>query len=167
MLAALIATQALSQASNAAISAPLPGSAPGGDAAPILVEVDNVRNDRGVVRVSICPKARFLADSCPWTANAPAHAGTTRVLIEHLPPGDYAAQVFHDENANDEVDRGIFGIPKEGVGFSRDARIGLGPPKWRDATFSHGAQAQTIRLALRYFMGPSGPEEWQQRHPRH
>ena len=133
-------------------------------AAPITLEVGNVRNDHGVVRVSVCPKERFLADSCPWEASAPAHAGTTLVTIDHLPPGDYAAQVFHDENNNNAVDRGIFGIPKEGVGFSRDARIGLGPPKWRDAAFGHGTQPQSIRLALRYFMGPSSPEEWRQRH---
>jgi uncharacterized protein (DUF2141 family) len=88
------------------------------------------------------------------------------VVIDHLPPGDYAAQVFHDENDNNAVDRGIFGIPREGVGFSRDARIGLGPPKWRDAAFSHGAQPQSIRLSLRYFMGPGSPEAWQLRHPR-
>src|ERR1035437_8839196 len=125
------------------------------DAAPMVVEVGNVRNDRGVVRVSICPKEHFLADECPWQGTAPAHAGTTRVTIDHLPPGDYAAQVFHDENGNNAVDRGLFGIPKEGVGFSRDARIVLGPPKWRDAAFSHGTQPQIIRLSLRYFIEPA------------
>ncbi len=132
--------------------------------APIVVEVGNVRNDRGVVRVSICPKQRFLANSCPWEANAPAHAGTTRVVIDHVPPGDYAAQAFHDENNNDEVDRGIFGIPKEGVGFSRDSFTGLSSPKWLNASFAHGAQLQTIRLQLRYMLGPSSPQAWHQHH---
>ena len=131
----------------------------------IVVEVGNVRNDRGVVRVSICPKERFLADSCPWAANAPAHAGTTRVVFDHVAPGDYAAQVFHDENANDAVDRGILGIPKEGVGFSRDSFSGLSSPKWRDAVFAHGTLPQTIRLQLRYMLGPSSPQEWRARHP--
>jgi uncharacterized protein (DUF2141 family) len=74
-----------------------------------------------------------------------------------VPPGEYAAQAFLDENGNGEVDRGLFGIPKEGVGFSRDARIRLSPPKWRDAVFTHRAQPEVIRFDLRYFMGPSGP----------
>jgi len=125
--------------------------------APLAIEVGNVRNDRGVVRVSVCPKARFLADSCPYEASAPAHTGTTRVVVAALPPGDYAVQAFHDENANNEIDRGLFGIPKEGVGFSRDARITLGPPKWRDAAFTHGSEPQTISFSLRYFLGASGP----------
>ena len=160
ILAALVAELAAMASANAA-----PALAPAQASAPIVVELGNVRNDRGVVRVSICPKERFLADSCPWSANAPAHAGTTRVVIDHVPPGDYAAQVFHDENNNDEVDRGIFGIPKEGVGFSRDSFTGFSSPKWRNAVFAHGAQPQTIQLELRYMMGPSGPQAWRKRHP--
>ena len=40
--------------------------------------------------------------------------------------GRYAVQAFLDENGNGEVDRALFGIPKEGVGFSNDAKIRLG-----------------------------------------
>ena len=69
-------------------------------------------------------------------------------------PGRYAAQVFYDENGNHKVDRALFGIPKEGVGFSRDARIKLGPPKWADAVFDYAGGEQIIRLKLRYFIGP-------------
>ena len=66
-------------------------------------------------------------------------------------------------NNNREIDRAIFGIPKEGVGFSRDARIHMGPPKWAEAVFHHDG-AQVIHFALRYFMGPSGPEAWVKAH---
>ena len=140
-------------------------TAPSGDSAPLVIEVGNVRNDHGVVRVSICPKERWLADSCPWEGHVPAHTGTTRIVIDHVPPGDYGAQVFHDENDNDAVDRGIFGIPREGVGFSRDSFTGLSSPKWRNAVFAHSNQPQTIRLNLRYMLGPSSPQAWHQRHP--
>ncbi len=134
------------------------------ESGPIVVEVGNVRNDRGVVRVSICPKDRFLADSCPWEGNAPAHSGATRVTVDHVPPGDYAIQAFHDENDDNAVDRGIFGIPKEGVGFSRDSFTGLSSPKWHNAMFTHGPQPQTIRLQMRYMLGPSSPQAWRQHH---
>jgi len=117
-----------------------------------------------MVRVAVCPRDKFLADACPYTASAPAHAGTTRVVVENVPPGDYAAQGFHDENGNDEIDRGLFGIPKEGVGFSRDARIAMSPPKWADAVFSHGGKAQAITFRLRYFMGPGSPQAWAREH---
>ena len=132
--------------------------------APVVVDVGNVSNDHGVVRVSICPKAKFLGDSCPYEGSAPAVAGTTRVTVDNVPPGDYGASAFHDENANGKVDRGMFGIPQEGVGFSRDAPIRMAPPKWEEAVFAHTGAAQTIGFALRYFTGPASPAEWKQHH---
>ena len=126
-------------------------------AAPISVEVGNVRNDKGRVHVAFCTKDQFLGKSCPYEASAPARAGVTVDTVPDVPAGDYAAQSFHDENGNKEIDRAMFGIPKEGVGFSRDAKIRMGPPKWAEAVFAHGAQPQTIHFALRYFLGASGP----------
>ncbi len=123
----------------------------------ITVEVTNVRNNHGRVHVDICPQNRFLEDSCPYSGDAPAHAGTVMVVVNGVPAGQFAAQAFHDENANGDIDRAMFGIPKEGVGFSRDARIRFSPPKWRDAVFNHEARPEAIHFALRYFMGPSGP----------
>lgn len=131
----------------------------------ITIQVHNVRNSHGRVRVAACPKARFLANECPWRADSPAVTGTTTVTVSGVPPGEYAVQAFHDENDNNEIDRGIFGIPKEGVGFSRNARILFGPPSWRDAMFTHGA-AQVISFSLRYFIGAGNPVDWQRRHPR-
>ena len=135
------------------------------EAAPLTIAVANVRNDRGVVRVAVCPKDRFLADTCPWNGVAPAHHGITEVTVSGLPPGNYAVQAFHDENNNDRVDRALFGIPREGVGFSRDARIMLSPPRWRDAMFVHDAEPQRISFSLRYFLGPASPEAWARKHP--
>ena len=136
-----------------------------GSSPSITIQVHNVRNNHGRVRVSVCPRERFLADGCPWNSNAPALAGTTTIVVPGVPPGDYAVQAFHDENDNDRIDRGMFGIPREGVGFSRDARIVLSPPAWRNAVFTHGTTAQTIGFSLRYFTGPGGPAEWRGRHP--
>ncbi|WP_068071864.1 DUF2141 domain-containing protein [Novosphingobium lentum] len=123
----------------------------------ITVDVANVRNAKGRVRVDVCPQPQFLEDNCPFHADVPARAGTTTVVINGVPPGQYAIQAFHDENSNGEVDRALFGIPKEGVGFSRDARISFGPPKWADAVFSHDARPMAVRFGLRYFMGAKGP----------
>jgi len=144
--------------------AALPPALPSGGAA-VIVAVANTRNDHGTVRVSLCPRRQFLADACPYEGQARARAGVTVVTIEGVPPGEYGAQAFHDENNNGKVDRGLFGIPREGVGFSRDARIVLSPPKWRDAMFAHGAAPQDIRFSLRYFMGAKTPAEWAADHP--
>ena len=78
-------------------------------------------------------------------------------MIAGVPAGQYAAQAFHDENRNHDIDRAIFGIPKEGVGFSRDARIRFSPPKWDEAVFNHLPRTETIHFSLRYFIGARGP----------
>jgi len=118
----------------------------------LRVEVGNVRTARGRVHIDVCTQAQFLKD-CPLSAEMPAHAGTTVVTLTGLPPGRYAVQAFLDENGNGKVDQALFGVPKEGVGFSNDARIKLGPPKWTDAMFDTTGADQTIKFSLRYFIG--------------
>jgi uncharacterized protein (DUF2141 family) len=126
----------------------------------LTVRVTNVRNARGVVHLDVCREAHFLKDDCQYSGDAPAHPGETIVTVHGLPPGVYAVQAFHDENQNQKVDRALFGaIPKEGIGFSRDAPIHLSPPKWADAEFAFDGAAQTIRLRMRYMLGASGPEK--------
>jgi uncharacterized protein (DUF2141 family) len=123
----------------------------------LTVDVGNVRIAKGVVHIDVCPEAKFLKDDCPWSGNARAKLGETRVTVANLPAGRYAVQAFLDENSNGEVDRGWFGIPKEGVGFSNDAKIRLSPPKFAEAVFAFHGNARTIRLNLRYFTGAKGP----------
>jgi uncharacterized protein (DUF2141 family) len=123
----------------------------------LTIDVGNVRIAKGVVHVDVCPEAKFLKDDCPWSANARAKVGETRVTVANLPAGRYAVQAFLDENSNGEVDRGWFGIPKEGVGFSNDAKIRFSPPKFAEAVFAFDGNARTIRFNLRYFTGAKGP----------
>ncbi len=123
----------------------------------MTIDVDNVRGSRGKVHVDVCPEANFLKEDCPYSGEGPAHAGTTRVTVSGLPSGRYAVQAFLDENENGKVDQALFGIPKEGIGFSNDAKIRLAPPKFADAAFAFDGTAQAIRLRLRYFLGPKGP----------
>lgn len=126
---------------------------PGGT---LHIEVGNVRGNTGRVHADLCPQAEFLKD-CPIAGDAPARIGTTTVTLTGLKPGRYAAQIFYDENGNGKLDRALFGIPKEGVGFSNDAKIRWSPPKWEEAVFSYDGQERTIRLKLRYFTGPDAP----------
>lgn len=128
------------------------------DAGTLTVRVTNVRNAKGEVDIAVCPKPLFLSENCPYAASAPAKPGTTLVTIHGLPAGTYAVQAFHDENLNHKVDRALFGIPKEGIGFSNDAPIHLSPPKWKDAEFAFDGGDQQITLKMRHLLGAPGPE---------
>lgn len=124
----------------------------------VTVIVTNVRNNAGHVHVDVCPQGLFLKDNCPYMADAPAHAGTTRVVVNGVPAGDYGIQATHDENDNHKVDRNFLGMPKEGIGFSRDAPIHLSPPSWKDAVISVRGDA-SFSLRMRYMLGKSGPDQ--------
>ena len=118
----------------------------------IILQVDHVRDDTGHVRVDICTEATFLKDGCPYSGQAVAVKGVTTIIIPGVPPGVYAAQVYHDRNDNHRVDRSKpFGVPLEEVGFSNNAPIGLRGPKWAKAAFSHEATDQQLAVKLKRF----------------
>ncbi len=75
--------------------------------------------------------------------------GRAHCVFERLVPGaEYAVAVFHDENGNDDLDRGVFGIPTEGTGASNDARGFMGPPPYDGARFVFPS-AQLHRITIR------------------
>lgn len=58
------------------------------------------------------------------------------IIIEGVKQGTYAIRFYHDENNNQKMDTGTFGIPTEGYGFSNNARGFMGPPDLEDMLFT-------------------------------
>jgi uncharacterized protein (DUF2141 family) len=81
-------------------------------------------------------------------AKEPIRAGISKTVWRDVPHGTYAIAVVHDENDNGAIDTNWLGMPREGYGASNNARGVLGPPRWRDARFSHDqtATAQVIKI---------------------
>ena len=119
-------------------------------AATVVVSVTGVRNDHGHVMVALCTKADFLQPHCRWKGRVPAAEGVVQVTLENVPPGIYAAQAFHDENDNGTLDRNFFGLPKEAMGFSNDAPMHMGPPRFDAAAFNVGEDEKRILFKLKY-----------------
>lgn len=65
-----------------------------------------------------------------------------------LPAGEYALIAYHDTNGNEEIDLRLFGMPKEPVGVSNNARGVFGPPRFEAARFSV-PEGATTRQHLR------------------
>jgi len=117
----------------------------------VEVRVEKVRSSQGHVRVDLCTSDTFLTGNCMFGGEAPAHEGETIVTLTDVPPGVYALQAFHDANDDHKVNRGLFGIPREDIGFSNDAPLGLHGPKFTKAAFSHVADDQVVVVRLRHF----------------
>lgn len=119
-------------------------------AATLEVAVDGVRSARGFIRAAVCSRATFLTENCEYFADAPAVAGTTVLSIPKVTPGDYAVQVFHDDTGRGKIHRGVFGIPREGIGFSNDAHLHLRGPRFDEAEVIATTGVTRIALRLRY-----------------
>ncbi len=117
----------------------------------VLVTVTGIRNANGHIRVAVCAKADFLKPHCPYTGKAQAAPGSVLVIVPNVPPGTYAAQAFHDENDNGQIDRTFFGVPTEALGFSNNAKMFFGPPSFTAASFPVTNPTTKISFSLRYF----------------
>ncbi|MCP4022677.1 MAG: DUF2141 domain-containing protein, partial [Desulfobacteraceae bacterium] len=66
-----------------------------------------------------------------------------------LPYGEYAVQVFHDENSNTKLDKRIFGIPIERYGFSNNASGKFGPPEYEEVSFTVDSFQTKMEISLK------------------
>ena len=139
----------------AACALPLIGATP---AAGLDVTVAGLRSAKGAVRVCLTtrpdhfpncqddPAARRLTVA----ASGVGATGATLHFAD-LPSGDYALALIHDENGNARLDT-FAGIPREGVGFSRNPRLMFGPPRFAAAEMAlrSGTDAEVVKV--RYFL---------------
>jgi len=127
-------------------------------AADIHVTVYNVPFSVGEIRAGLC-QGELGKEGCAGT-NVPAVSPATEFVIPNVAPGRYALQVHHDHNGNGHMDFGFLHIPREGYGFSRDARPGFGPPDFEDAAFDVGDEDVFLELSLQHMGGtPREPVE--------
>jgi uncharacterized protein (DUF2141 family) len=123
----------------------------GSAAAELEVTLQGVANGDGHVLVAACTPKTFLGAKCPYTGRTAAAEGEVQVVVTGIEPGMYAVQSFHDENDNFAVDRNLFGLPSEGMGFSRDAPMNFGPPRFDDAAIEISGEGSAVELRMRYF----------------
>ena len=115
----------------------------------VEVRAEGMRSGAGDLLVAICSERTFLRRGCERGARGPADASA--VTVPDVPPGRYAVQAYHDENGNGQLDRDRFGRPLEGLGFSRNAQMRFGPPRFADAAVQVPSRGGVISLKMRYF----------------
>ncbi len=102
----------------------------------VTVTISDVASDEGVMQVGL-----YVPDGFPDKgkevvgATVEATAGTMVVELEAPAAGTYAVAIFHDVNANGELDKNMLGVPKESYAFSNDVFGLFGPPSFDKASF--------------------------------
>jgi uncharacterized protein (DUF2141 family) len=118
----------------------------------VLVTTQGVRTNHGYLVANLygSDRRRWLADN-GWLNvwRDPALPGDETMCLYLPGPGRYALVMFHDANADGELNLGPFG-PKEGYGFSNNVRPFLMAPSLASALFSVVAGDTRIAIRLRY-----------------
>lgn len=132
------------------------GGAQAGPATPssIVVKIDGLRSNRGQIMACMTANPKTFPD-CQKDPHArhltvPALNGET-VQFTGVPQGRYAIALFHDENGNGRMDKMMM-LPKEGFGFSRDAPLQFGPPRFGAASFQVGPAQLKTAIKVRYIL---------------
>lgn len=120
----------------------------------LTVKIHNFRNNNGVVFVTLFDTTS--AKDYPSTKHSICTKQTkitglnALVIFDSLLIGNYAILLHHDEDNDGKLKTGMFGMPKEGIGFSNNIRPGFGPPKFKEAKFEISKKNQIIDIDILY-----------------
>ncbi len=146
----LAAEQALPETASA--DPALPAATATG--ATIDIAISGMRSEKGDVLVCLSTNPKYFPD-CRKDDKArkiQVNAATAQnISIGDVQPGTYAVALIHDENENGKMDLRLF-LPREGFGFSRNPRIGMGPPKFKSAQFTVGTEDVSHAVKMKYIL---------------
>lgn len=116
------------------------------------IKINKIRNSNGNIVVGIHDKDNHFPKNASDGKIVKASKDGVVVIFENTKPGSYAISVVHDENENRDLDQNKLGIPKEGFGFSNNARGTMGPPSFEEARFeiSSSSKDTVITLEMKY-----------------
>ncbi len=117
------------------------------------IKIDSVRNEQGVVRVSLYRSDQGFPEDFKKAAqfkSLPARQGAMFFIFDSLALGEIACSVLHDENNNEKLDKNFLGLPREGVGVSNNALRALGPPRYDQCKFLLDMNTDRVGIKIHY-----------------
>lgn len=114
------------------------------------VKIDNIKNDNGDILIGLYDDGHNFPRKTTDGKIVKASKDGVTVSFQDLKSGAYAISVLHDENSNKDMDQNKIGIPKEGFGFSNNAKSSFGPPSFDKAKIFLHSKDTLISIDLRY-----------------
>ena len=106
----------------------------------IRILVSNIEEKRGAIHYGVYNNPKLFPEESGKIIGGFEQVSKViedGLLIDDLEESNYAIAIFHDTNSNNKFDT-FFSIPKEKFGFSNNAKVFLGPPKFEDASIFVG-----------------------------
>ena len=113
----------------------------------ITIKVENLRNNSGKVLLELSNVKEEVINGYAGTISN----NKSTLVMNDLKPGKYAFKYFHDENNDNEINTNFMGIPKEGYGFSNNAKGTFGPPPFEKMVFEL-TKSDTIQCSPTYIL---------------
>ncbi|NRB50843.1 MAG: DUF2141 domain-containing protein [Saprospiraceae bacterium] len=122
--------------------------------ADIAITVHNIKSLEGSVRIAVYNRADHFNKEPIYAFAFPKdkQMGGQLLCRFRLPAGDYAFSLLDDKNDDNAMSFSTIGIPKEGFGFSNDAKIGfLRGPKFKHCQVKVASgKVNSWRIKMRY-----------------
>lgn len=112
----------------------------------LTIDIKGLRNDQGHVLLQLFDES----EKSIREIKQPIENKECTILLADLESGRYGFKYFHDENDNQNLDTNWMGIPKEGFGFSNNAKATFGPPSFAKWVFELSGNKEII-CSLQYF----------------
>jgi len=113
----------------------------------LTVDIEQLRNNNGKLLLELNNDKEEVIKGFSETITD----GKCILVIKELKPGKYAFKYFHDENNDEKINTNFMGIPKEGYGFSNNAKGTLGPPSFDKMVFEI-TMSDTMRCVPTYIL---------------
>lgn len=113
----------------------------------LTVDIEQLRNNNGKLLLELNNDKEEVIKGFSETITD----GKCILVIKELKPGKYAFKYFHDENNDEKINTNFMGIPKEGYGFSNNAKGTFGPPSFDKMLFEI-TKSDTMRCVPTYIL---------------
>lgn len=116
----------------------------------LTVEISNIKSAKGTIRMGVYKKGTKPTSKPDYPHIVPVSgSSSTERVTFRLPPGRYAFAAYHDANNNHDLDKNLFGYPKEAFGFSNNFRPLFSAPDFEDCAFDVKEGGTTIKVKLK------------------
>jgi len=127
-----------------------PEAAP--ETASLELVITNLQDSGGTLYIGLYDRASDFPEWDAQIRQARLEVNGARLVatLPDVPPGRYAVAAFHDQNNNGRFDQGLFGIPLEGFGFTRDPTVIFDAPVFDEAAIQVTPPKTRMTFRMRY-----------------
>lgn len=120
----------------------------------LTIEFENIRNNKGVVYVTIYEtEETWLDEDFDYYefifSKENVINNKLTVSIDSIKPGYYGIAILDDEDEDGEMRNNFIGFPKEGFGFSRNVKVRFSKPKFEECVLEIKNDT-TINISIQY-----------------